>query len=147
MTTPQNPSRFSADDSALLLIDHQVGTMQLIKNIDRELAAKQSIALAKMAKILDMPVVITSSQEDHAQGPILPEIAGILPYCNYLARITPAVCVSPSRSGARCRRGMDRGSTSLLIHRLPCGFVSALSCAARQLARIECPKARSSSNS
>ena len=71
--------RFTADNSALLLIDHHVGTMQLIKNIDRELAAKQSIALAKMAKILNMPVVITSSQEDHAQGPILPEIAEILP--------------------------------------------------------------------
>ena len=71
--------RFTADNSALLLIDHQVGTMQLIKNIDRELAAKQAIALAKMAKILNMPVVITSSQEDHAQGPILPEIAKILP--------------------------------------------------------------------
>ena len=54
MTTPQmqTPSRFSAENAALLLIDHQVGTMQLIKNIDRELAAKQSIALAKMAKIL-----------------------------------------------------------------------------------------------
>ena len=42
--------RFTADKATLLLIDHQVGTMQLIKNIDRELAAKQSIALAKMAK-------------------------------------------------------------------------------------------------
>jgi hypothetical protein len=66
--------RFTADNAALLLIDHQVGTMQLIKNIDHELAAKQSIALAKMAKILNMPVIITSSQEDHAQGQILPEI-------------------------------------------------------------------------
>lgn len=79
MTTPQMPNRFSAEDSALLLIDHQLGTMQLIKNIDSQLAAKQSIALAKMAKILNMPVVITSSQEDHAQGPILPDIAAILP--------------------------------------------------------------------
>lgn len=70
---------FTADNTALLLIDHQVGTMQLIKNIDRELAAKQSIALAKMAKILKLPVVITSSQEDRAQGPILPEIAALLP--------------------------------------------------------------------
>lgn len=70
---------FTAENSALLLIDHQVGTMQLIKNIDKELAAKQSIALAKMAKILGMPVVITSSQEENAQGPILPEIAEILP--------------------------------------------------------------------
>jgi nicotinamidase-related amidase len=71
--------RFTAENAALLLIDHQVGTMQLIKNIDRELAAKQSIALAKMAKILNMPVVITSSQEDRAQGPILPEIAEVQP--------------------------------------------------------------------
>jgi nicotinamidase-related amidase len=71
--------RFTADNATLLLIDHQVGTMQLIKNIDRELAAKQSIALAKMAKILNMPVVITSSREDRAQGPILPEISKVQP--------------------------------------------------------------------
>lgn len=71
--------RFTAENSALLLIDHQVGTMQLIKNIDRQLAIKQSIALAKMAKILNLPTVITSSQEDQAQGPILPEIGEILP--------------------------------------------------------------------
>ena len=77
---------FTAENSALLLIDHQVGTMQLIKNIDKELAAKQSIALAKMTKILGMPVVITSSQEENAQGPILPEIAEILPEA-YEARV------------------------------------------------------------
>ncbi len=70
---------FTPENSTLLLIDHQVGTMQLIKNIDREFAAKQAIALAKMAKILDMHVVITSSQEGNAQGPIFPEIADILP--------------------------------------------------------------------
>jgi nicotinamidase-related amidase len=81
-----NYEKFSADNTALLLIDHQVGTMQLIKNIDRELAAKQSIALAKMAKILNMPVVLTSSQENNAQGPLLPEIAEILPEA-YEARI------------------------------------------------------------
>lgn len=79
-------ANFTADNTALLLIDHQVGTMQLIKNIDKELAAKQSIALAKMAKILNMPVVITSSQEERAQGPILPEIAAVLPEA-YAARV------------------------------------------------------------
>lgn len=78
--------RFSAENTALLLIDHQVGTMQLIKNIDTTLAAKQSIALAKMAKILNLPTIITSSQESNAQGPILPEIAQILPEA-YDARV------------------------------------------------------------
>jgi nicotinamidase-related amidase len=77
---------FTPQTTALLLIDHQVGTMQLIKNIDRDLAAKQAVALAKMAKILGIPAVITSSQEDRAQGPILPEVAGILPDA-YTARI------------------------------------------------------------
>ncbi|MXV05474.1 isochorismatase family protein [Enterobacter sp. ABFQC] len=71
--------RFTAENTALLLIDHQVGTMQLIKNIDSQLAAKQAVALAKMAKILNLPTVITSSQEGNAQGPIMPEIAQILP--------------------------------------------------------------------
>lgn len=79
MTTPQVRNRFTADGTALLLIDHQVGTMQLIKNIDSGFAGRQAVALAKMAKILGMPVVITSSQEDRAQGPIMPEIARILP--------------------------------------------------------------------
>lgn len=84
MTVANTP--FTAANTALLLIDHQVGTMQLIKNIDRDLAARQSIALAKMAKILNLPVVITSSQEDRAQGPILPEIAELLP-AEHAARI------------------------------------------------------------
>ena len=78
MTTPKIPNRFTAEESTLFLSTIR-WAMQLIKNIHRELAARQSIALAKMAKILDMPVVITSSQEDHAQGSILPEIAEILP--------------------------------------------------------------------
>lgn len=32
-----------------------------------------------MARILNLPVVITSSREERAQGPILPEIADVLP--------------------------------------------------------------------
>lgn len=75
------------ETTALLLIDHQVGTMQLIKNIDRDFAAAQAIALAKMARILGLPTLITSSQEDRAQGPILPEIADILPEA-HAARIS-----------------------------------------------------------
>ncbi len=65
---------FSPENSALLLIDHQVGTMQLIRNIPMEDAKRNTIALAKMAKIFDLPVVMTSSQEDHVQGPLIPEL-------------------------------------------------------------------------
>lgn len=70
---------FSAADTALLLIDHQVGTMQLIKNIPLDTAKRNTIALAKAAKILEMPVVLTSSQENRVQGPLIPELQQILP--------------------------------------------------------------------
>jgi len=70
---------FTPQNTALLLIDHQLGTMQLIKNINRDLAVKQAVALAKMAKILGIPTVLTASQEDRAQGPLLPELSSILP--------------------------------------------------------------------
>jgi nicotinamidase-related amidase len=70
---------FRPEDSALLLIDHQVGTMQLIRNIDRETAARMALALAKAARILGMPVILTSSQEDRMQGPLLPELEQIHP--------------------------------------------------------------------
>ncbi len=70
---------FTAQNSALLLIDHQVGTMQLIKNNEMADAKRNAIALAKMATVLSMPVVMTSSQEDRVQGPLLPELEDLLP--------------------------------------------------------------------
>jgi nicotinamidase-related amidase len=70
---------FTSENSALLLIDHQIGTMQLIKNIPLELVKQNTIALAKTAKILNLPVILTSSQEDLIQGPLIPELAEILP--------------------------------------------------------------------
>lgn len=73
-TTPVSPK-----DTALVLIDHQVGTMQLIKNIDVAHVKRMTLALAKVAKIFGMPVVLTSSMENAPQGPLMPELQGILP--------------------------------------------------------------------
>jgi nicotinamidase-related amidase len=84
---------FRADDTALLLIDHQVGTMQLIKNLPVDLVKRHSLALAKTARILSLPVVMTSSQEDRMQGPLLPELEGLLPDA-YRARIQRAGIVN-----------------------------------------------------
>jgi nicotinamidase-related amidase len=77
---------FSPADSALVLIDHQTGTMQLIKNIPLEVAKRNTLALAKTAKILNIPVVLTSSQEENQQGPLIPELEQILPEA-FAARI------------------------------------------------------------
>ena len=84
---------FSSADSALLLIDHQLGTMKLIKNIPLDLVKRNTLALAKTAKILNIPVVLTSSQEQNVQGPLLPEFEHILPGA-FAARIQRAGIVN-----------------------------------------------------
>ena len=77
---------FSPADSALLLIDHQLGTMKLIKNIPLDVVKRNTLALAKTAKILNIPVILTSSQEQNIQGPLLPELGHIIPEA-FAARI------------------------------------------------------------
>lgn len=71
--------RFSAATSALILIDHQLGTLQLVKTLDVDRVKRHTLALARAAGILNMPVVLTSSMEEYIQGPLLPELAKILP--------------------------------------------------------------------
>lgn len=74
-----NFKRFTGGDAALLLVDHQVGTMGWVQSIPFDEMKRHALMLAKTAKILGMPVVLTSSMEDHAQGPLLGELADILP--------------------------------------------------------------------
>lgn len=71
--------KFSADNAAMLLIDHQVGTMGWVKSIPFEEMKRNALMLAKTASILKLPVVLTSSMEEHAQGPLLSELESILP--------------------------------------------------------------------
>src|SRR5213082_639259 len=59
---PVMPKMFSPSDSALVLIDHQFGTMQLIKNLPLEAVKRNTLALARAAQILHIPAVLTSSQ-------------------------------------------------------------------------------------
>jgi nicotinamidase-related amidase len=71
--------KFSADNAALLLIDHQVGTMGWVKSIPFEEMKRNALMLAESARILKLPVVLTSSMEEYAQGPLLSELESILP--------------------------------------------------------------------
>lgn len=70
---------FTPATSALILIDHQSGVLQLVKTLDVERVKRHALALARAAQILRMPVVLTSSMEEYMQGPLLPEFAKIVP--------------------------------------------------------------------
>lgn len=71
--------RFTGADAALLLIDHQVGTMSWVHSIPLADMKRNALMLAKTAAILNMPVVLTSSMEDYAQGPLMSELEAVLP--------------------------------------------------------------------
>ena len=75
----QMKGQYTPENSALVLIDHQVGTLQFVHTMPAEDTLRNAVMLAKAAKAYDMPIVLTSSQEDHLQGPIAPALQQVLP--------------------------------------------------------------------
>lgn len=72
---------FNIDDTAIILIDHQVGTNTWASTTPLELLQRNVMILAKFAVGTNMPLVLTSSQEENidVQGPLMPELQDIAP--------------------------------------------------------------------
>ena len=81
--------RYNAGNAAMLLIDHQVGTIRWMHSAPHDEVKRNTLALAKAVKAADMRVVLTSSMEDEAQGPLFPELEEILPEA-FAARVKRA---------------------------------------------------------
>lgn len=71
--------RFNGSNAALLLIDHQEGTIGWVNSMPQDLLKRNTVLLAKVAKIHCMPILITSSMEGFTQGPIFNELAEAVP--------------------------------------------------------------------
>ena len=71
--------RFTIDDTMMALIDHQTGTNQWAVTTPLEVLERNVLALAKFAAGVGIPVVLTTSQESNIQGPLMPELAELLP--------------------------------------------------------------------
>ena len=84
---------FTPETAALMLIDHQVGTIQLIKNIMPDTAVRNAALLGQAALAYKMPIVMTSSQEDQVQGPLHPLLQQAMPDA-YAARVKRAGIVN-----------------------------------------------------
>ena len=76
-----NPS-----DTTMLLIDHQSGLFNLVKDIPVPDLRRNVIALAKVATLLKIPVITTASVPDGPNGPLIPEIHQLAPHAKYVAR-------------------------------------------------------------
>jgi nicotinamidase-related amidase len=105
---------FTPEDTAIVLIDHQVGTMSWVGSIDFAEMKANALALAKAAKALDIPLVLTTSMEDHAQGPLLEEFAEIAPQ-EYKDRIRRTGVVNSMDDPAFAAAVKNTGRRNLII--------------------------------
>ncbi|MAO16378.1 isochorismatase family protein [Flagellimonas marinaquae] len=74
------------ENAALLLIDQQTGLAQCVRDMSPETWKNNAIAIAKIGKVFDLPTILTTSAEDGANGPLLPEIVEMYPDAPFIAR-------------------------------------------------------------
>ena len=72
-------NKFTVDNAAMVLIDHQVGTIKLAKNIPHAEIIMNVRALARIAVETGMPLVLTSSLETEFQGAMIDDLEEIAP--------------------------------------------------------------------
>ncbi|MBU3596714.1 isochorismatase family protein [Polynucleobacter sp. 86C-FISCH] len=73
-------------DTVLLLVDHQVGLLSGVRDIGTAELSNNVAALAKAAKILGIPVIVTNVGPGDMWGPLIPELAKELPGVNIIQR-------------------------------------------------------------
>lgn len=83
--SPAN-TRLSANDAALLLVDHQSGLMSLVQDYGPDEFKNSVLALADTAKLFDLPTVLTTSFENGPNGPLWPELRAMFPDAPFIPR-------------------------------------------------------------
>lgn len=79
-------NRLSPDNAALLLIDHQTGLMQLVKDYEPDEFKNNILALANVGLTFNLPTILTTSFENGPNGPLLPELKEKFPNAPYIPR-------------------------------------------------------------
>jgi nicotinamidase-related amidase len=78
-TKSYTKTRFSANDAALVLVDHQSGIMQLVHDYSPAKYRNNVIGLAKLGKVFNLPTVLTTSLAQGPNGPFIPEVVSMFP--------------------------------------------------------------------
>jgi nicotinamidase-related amidase len=69
----------TSQNAALVLVDHQVGLMTGVRDYSTGELKHNVVALAKAAKTLKLPIVVTTTARDSMWGPTFPELVDALP--------------------------------------------------------------------
>ncbi len=70
----------------LLLIDHQSGLFQTVKDMEMTVLRANATTLAKVATLAKIPVITSASVPQGPNGPLIPEIHKYAPHAKYVAR-------------------------------------------------------------
>jgi nicotinamidase-related amidase len=79
---------FTRHNTAVLLIDHQVGLFTGVRDININELKHNVVALARAAEILNLPVVAVTTARDSMWGPTIPELKHVLGDAEILDRST-----------------------------------------------------------
>lgn len=74
------------NDTVLLLLDHQTGLFQTVKDIPVAELRANTVVLAKVAEHAKAPIITTASEPNGPNGPLMPELATAAPNAKYVAR-------------------------------------------------------------
>jgi nicotinamidase-related amidase len=81
------PEPLSPTGAVFLLVDHQTGVFErVVKAPPREQVEANVLRLARAAALLDIPTILTTSEEESQNGELLPALEAILPEA-YASRI------------------------------------------------------------
>jgi nicotinamidase-related amidase len=69
----------TSENAALVLVDHQVGLISGVRDMPIRDLKHNVVGLAKAAKVLKLPIVITTTARDSMWGPTFPELVEALP--------------------------------------------------------------------
>jgi nicotinamidase-related amidase len=88
MKLSENASRnmLTRNNTVLLLVDHQVALLTGVRDIPVAELKHNVIGLAKAARAMDIPVIVTATMPDGMWGPIFPELIQAIPGVKVLAR-------------------------------------------------------------
>jgi nicotinamidase-related amidase len=73
-------------DTIFLLLDHQSGLFQTVKDIPVAELRANVVMIAKLAKLMNIPVITTASEPNGTNGPLMPEIHENAPHAVYVGR-------------------------------------------------------------
>jgi nicotinamidase-related amidase len=73
-------------DTVFLLLDHQAGLFQVVKDISVAELRANTTMLAKLATLMKLPVITTASEPNGPNGPLMPEIHESAPHAVFVPR-------------------------------------------------------------